>query len=126
MDMDGDGRSDQAKVKSIISMNGGVVDAEMLPEDGSIAGKMTTETNYLVQGQKPTDKTNEKLTKGYTTMIDDAQRLGIQMITLDKLLDQMGVTAEKRVTDLSRGGAGGTGAKQEKQPFRKRTAGSAY
>ncbi|MCY2988618.1 MAG: hypothetical protein NTY19_12230 [Planctomycetota bacterium] len=127
VDIDGDGRSDQAKVKSIISMNGGVVDAEMMPEDGAIAGKMTTETNYLVQGQKPTDKTNEKLTKGYTTMIDEAQRLGIQMITVDKLLDKMGYSAEKRVTDMSRGGgAGGAGAKQEKQPFRKRTAGSAY
>ena len=126
MDIDGDGKSDQAKVEAIIRMNGGIVDAKMMPEDGSIEGRMTMETNYLVLGEKPTDKTNEKLTKSYTTMREEADRLVLEKIKLDELLDKMGYTPEKRVTDLSRGGVGGAGVKQEKQPFRKRVAGSAY
>jgi hypothetical protein len=117
MDIDGDGKADQARVKAIITSGGGVVDAELL-DDGSIAGKLTTETNYLVQGKKPDDKSNMKLTDGYTRMIGEASTLGIQPITLDKLLDKMGYIAEKRVTDLSRGGSGGIGSRKE--PFRKR------
>jgi hypothetical protein len=120
MDIDGDGKSDQARLKAIITSNGGVVDAELL-EDGSIAGKLTSDTNYLVQGQKPTDKTNVKLTEGYTRMIGEASTLGIQPITVDKFLDKMGYIPEKRVTDLSRGGVGGLPAKKKEQPFRTRS-----
>jgi hypothetical protein len=121
MDIDRDGKNDQARVRAVITMNGGEVDAE-LQEDGSIAGKMTSETQYLVQGQKPTDKTNVKLTEGYTKMVEEASRLGIQPMTVDKLLDKMGYTAEKRVTDMSRGGSGGAGGTAaKKDSFRKRT-----
>lgn len=126
MDIDGDGKSDQTKVKSIITTGGGVVDAELL-EDGSIAGKMTMETRYLVLGQRPTDKTNVKLTEGYTRIIGEASQLGIETMALDKLLDRMGYVAEQRVVDLTRGGgAGGQGGAAKPSPFRKRAPGSAY
>ena len=52
IDIDKDGKSDQTKVKALITMNGGLVDAELL-EDGSIAGKMTADTRYLVKGDTP-------------------------------------------------------------------------
>jgi hypothetical protein len=118
MDIDRDGKNDQARVKAIITMNGGVVDAELL-ENGEVEGKLTSETSYLVQGQKPTDKTNLKLTEGYTKMTAEAERLGIQPMTVAKLLDKMGYTPDKRVTDMSHGGSGGAAPK--KDSFKKRT-----
>ncbi len=122
LDINGDGKSDQTKVKSIISMNNGVVDAELL-EDGSIAGKVTVDTHYLVEGEKPTERTNERQTQGFTKIVTEASRLGIQKITLATLLDRMGYHDERRVLDLQRGGPGGSGASEK---FRKRTPSSAY
>lgn len=101
IDIDKDGKSDQTKLKALISMNGGVVDAELL-DDGSIAGKMTGDTRYLVRGERPTDKTNQKLIEGFTTMTGDATRLGIETISLDTLLDRMGYVPDNRVVPMSR------------------------
>jgi len=122
LDINGDGRSDQTKVKSIITMNNGVVDAELL-DDGSIAGKMTVDTHYIVKGDAPTDRTNERLTQGFSKIVGEASRLGIQNITLATLLDRMGYHDERRVIDLQRGGPGGSGASKK---FRKRSPSSAY
>ena len=119
IDMDRDGKSDQTKVKALITMNGGLVDAELL-EDGSIAGKMTTDTRYLVKGAPPTDKTNLKVIEGYTAMTGEATRLGIESITLDTLLDRMGYVPDNRVVPMSRpsavGDAQGEGARPKAAP----------
>jgi len=128
LDLDGDGKSDQEKVKSIITTNNGVVDCE-LKEDGSIVGKMSSTTRYLVKGERPTDKTNERLTKGFTEIIGEATRLGIESISLDTLLDRMGYFEDSRVINMQRGGGaltpdedgGGGGAFRKRQP-----GGSAY
>jgi hypothetical protein len=122
IDLNNDGRSDQEKVKAIITSNGGAVDAELL-DDGSIAGKMTVETRYLVQGQRPTDKTNKNIMEGYSKMVEKATELGVLTITLDELLNRMGYVPEKRVVPLDRGGTGGSGQQDQ---FRKRTPRSAY
>ena len=123
IDINNDGVSDRERLKSIIAMNNGIVDAELL-EDGTVAGKMTMDTRFLIQGQKPDEKTNPKLTKGYTDMIGEATRLGIDMMTLKAFLDRMGYSGEQRVTPLTRGGAGGASPKAEK--FRPRSPGKAY
>jgi hypothetical protein len=118
MDMDKDGKSDQTQVKALITMNGGVVDAELL-DDGSIAGKMTAETRYLVTGARPTDKTNQKLIDGFTAMAGEATRLGIETITLDSLMDRMGYMPDRRVVPMSRPSATGDAPSDT---FRPRTA----
>lgn len=124
LDINGDGKSDQEKVKSIITQGGGLIDAELLP-NGEIVGKMTHETRYLIKGERPTDKTNQKLTQGYTTMIDEATKLGIESQSLTTLLDRMGYRAEQRVVPLNRGGTGGVGENSSDQ-FRRRAPSSAY
>ena len=58
MDLDKDGVSDLDKVKDLITVNGGIVDAE-LKDDGTRVGQMTVDTHYLVQGEKPTEKTKK-------------------------------------------------------------------
>lgn len=118
IDIDRDGKSDQAKVKALITMNGGLVDAELL-DDGSIAGKMTMDTRYLVKGDRPTDKTNQKLIDGFTTMTGEATRLGIETITIDSLLDRMGYIPDRRVVPMTRPSRTGD-AKTE--TFRPKTA----
>jgi len=115
IDMDNDGKSDQTKVKALITMNGGVVDAELL-DDGSIAGKMTTGTRYLVKGAPPTDKTSLKLIEGYTAMTGEATRLGIESITLDTLLDRMGYVPDNRVVPMSRPSAIGDAKAETTRP----------
>jgi hypothetical protein len=131
LDMDRDGKSDQEKVKALIRTNGGEVDAE-LKEDGKIEGKMTIDTKYLVKGDRPTDKTNQELIKGYTQIIQKATELGIESISLETLLDRMGYFPENRVIPMSGegsatpAGAGAPGAPSgaggAAQPFRPRTA----
>jgi hypothetical protein len=89
LDIDGDGKSDQARVKALIELNGGVVDAE-LREDGTIVGRMTLDTRYLVHGQRPTDRTNANLTAGYSKLIGQASDLAVEPMSLPKLLDRLG------------------------------------
>ncbi|NLF68540.1 MAG: hypothetical protein GX575_05725 [Candidatus Anammoximicrobium sp.] len=121
IDMDKDGKSDQTKVKALITMNGGLVDAELL-EDGSIAGKITMETRYLVKGDRPTDKTNQKLIEGYTAMTGEATRLGIESITLENLLDRMGYVPDNRVVPMSRPSAIGDAKSEAPRPKASPTA----
>jgi hypothetical protein len=121
LDIDGDGRSDQEKVKSIISTNNGVIDCE-LKEDGAIVGKIESTTRYLVKGDRPTDKSNERLTRGYTEMIGEATRLGIESITLDTLMDRMGYFDYSRVVPMQRGG-GALNTEEGGGGFRKRQPG---
>jgi hypothetical protein len=120
LDINGDGKSDQVKVKNIITMNGGVVDAELL-EDGVIAGKMSLETKYLVKGERPTDKSNQKMLDGYSRMIDEATSLGIEPLSLDVLLDRMGYHEDRRTVSLTSGGSGGSGdGQRQSDTFRPR------
>jgi hypothetical protein len=115
IDIDKDGKSDQTKVKALISLNGGMVDAELL-EDGSVAGKMTGDTRYLVKGDRPTDKTNQKLIEGFTAMTGEATRLGIESISVDTLLDRMGYVPDNRVVPMSRPSATGDASTESFRP----------
>jgi hypothetical protein len=89
IDIDGDGRSDQSLVRNLITMNGGIIDAEV-GEDGRPQGTMTVDTRYLVLGQRPTEKNAPEVTAAYTTMIGRAQEVGVEQISVDKLLGMMG------------------------------------
>jgi hypothetical protein len=73
----------------------------------------------LVKGERPTDKTNEELIKGFTGMTGEATRLGIETISLESLLDRMGYVPDNRVVPMSRPSATGD-AKTE--TFKPRTA----
>ena len=119
MDITGDGRSDLERVKSLITANNGVVDAELQP-DGTIVGQMTSTTQFLVRGEAPTDRSNERLMQGYSEMVGEATRQGIQSMTLDNLLDRMGYVRDSRVVPMQRGAGaleeGNGGEFQRRQP----------
>ncbi|TWT35775.1 hypothetical protein KOR34_06690 [Posidoniimonas corsicana] len=105
IDLDGDGRNDVETAKDLIGMNGGVVDA-VLEADGTKAGEMSVETRYLVLGDYPKSgaaNAAEKR-KGFSDMEEEAATYGVETITLQEFLNQMGYKPLDRTTDLRGGG----------------------
>jgi len=102
IDLDDDGQSDRSLIKSLITMNSGIIDAEV-DEEGKRSGRMTVDTRYLVVGKRPTETTDPAAIAGYTNMLTDAQNLGIEQITVDKLLDFLNYRGTERSVRLGRG-----------------------
>ncbi len=89
MDIDGDGESDRALIRRLVTLNGGVIDAEV-DDDGSRSGKVSVYTRYLVTGAQPTDKTSDKVRSADTDIRNEAKDAGVSMISLDRLLSDIG------------------------------------
>ena len=115
MDMDGDGRSDIGKLRPIINKGGGQIDAELL-DDGSISGKITVDTRYLVKGERPTEKTPQKYRDGYTAILNEANRMRVETISMDDLLNLMGYTLDQKTESLRSGGSGGSKLRDRDKP----------
>lgn len=96
MDIDNDEVDDREKIKDMIAINGGTVDAE-LTATGELLGKMDLNTRYIVVGDEPTDYADK-----YGGMRDDAIDLGIEILTLDKFLDHVGFTGVTRIVPFGR------------------------
>jgi len=104
MDIDGDGRSDREMVKNIISLNGGVVQAE-ITDKGKRTGDVTIHTRYLVLGEMPTENSGARglaANSQITEIRNEAQQLGVALIDLDRLLDDMGYHGSARSVSLGR------------------------
>ena len=103
IDIDGDGYDDRDMIRDLIRMNGGRIDAEDDPtgKTGKQTGELTLDTRYLVRGKPPEDKQVEG---AWTKMQDDAQRLGVRIIGIDKFLDQMGWKNQHQVLRYGRRG----------------------
>ena len=116
MDIDGDGLDDYERVRNIIQLNGGVIDAELRP-DGTREGKLSVNTRYLVLGDQPDDRDrdNAKLLADFTAIQTEIQRYSIDIIPVQKLLALMGWKSEEKTVELAGSRGGGE--------FRKRTPG---
>jgi len=96
LDLDGSGRNNHEAVRNLITMCGGIVDCdadkgEVKAGDGSgRRGEMTINTTYLVRGEQPSDKGEAKDMNLYTEMLRSADRLGVRIISLADLKQQMG------------------------------------
>jgi hypothetical protein len=101
MDLDKDGISDLDKVRNLITVNGGIVDAE-LKDDGTRVGKMTVDTHYLVQGEQPTEKSKKsnEYFKNYSAMIDELKLLPMKKISLEDLVGYLGYKDRERTVAL--------------------------
>ena len=106
VDVTGNGKTDRSMVRSLIRQSGGVIDYEI-----DAAGKvltpgkaMTVNTRFLVVGTAPADipgSTAEANSK-YSDTIKKAQQLGIERISIDKLLSYMGWTGNAQITPLGK------------------------
>jgi hypothetical protein len=101
MDLDKDGISDLDKIRNLIIVNGGIVDAE-LKDDGTRVGKMTVDTHYLVQGAQPTEKSKKSAEyfKNYSAMIDELKLLPMKKISLEDLVAYLGYKDRERTVQL--------------------------
>lgn len=99
IDLDGDGRSDMKLARELVELNGGVVDA-YLDDDGKVVGEMSVNTRYLVLGDFPEQGYQAALQRGFQQMSDDAKLNGVEVITLDKFLNQVGYAPTDRIVPL--------------------------
>ena len=100
IDIDGDGENDVALARDLIQLNGGVVDA-YVDDDGKVEGRMSVNTRYLVLGEYPEDAIKSELRTGWQSITDQASTLGVETITLQKFLNQMGYVPQERVVSAS-------------------------
>lgn len=102
IDMDGDGRDDLERLKSVIALNNGKVDA-VPGKDGSIEGEMTVDTRYLILGDHPDEPRMDNERRAWDTMSEEADTLGIEPIALSDFLRLMGWQVERRTVQLGAG-----------------------
>ncbi len=89
MDIDNDGESDRELIRRLISINGGEIDAEV-DDQGNRMGEITVKTRYLVVGDEIGEKSSGKLQRADAQMRTDAKLLGLTIITVDRLLSDLG------------------------------------
>ncbi len=102
LDLDGDDRADLQQAKDLIALNGGAIDASV-KEDGSFEGEMTVETRYLVLGDYPEKPSQANLRSSWEAMTREASNLGVDTITLQEFLNQMGYKPLDRTVVLGSG-----------------------
>ena len=102
IDLDDNGQSDLQRVRDMIAINGGVIDAEV-DETGKRTGQMSINTKYLVLGKEPV---SEGKINAYSDIRSEAQTLGVRTIPLMEFLDYMGFKAEERTVQLGKDAKG--------------------
>jgi hypothetical protein len=80
-----------------------VIDAEVR-SDGTRVGKMDVNTRYLVLGTPPDETSTDKALQEFTKIRDEGTRYGTDVITVQKLLTQMGWKSEERTVEMAGGG----------------------
>src|SRR5262245_21844493 len=114
MDINNDGVDDYDLVKSIILMNGGVIDAELRP-DGTRFGNIDPNTRYFVVGDKPNEATTKETLNRFVAFDQDRANLSIPKIPVKELLAMMGWKAEERTVELAGNRGGAVGQPQAKK-----------
>jgi hypothetical protein len=99
VDVNDDGNSDLQLVRNLVSLNDGLVDA-YLSDEGNVEGAMTVSTRYLVLGDVPQGALRTNHADGWGNMNKEAVSLGVETITLDQFLDQMGFRPDNRSVQL--------------------------
>jgi hypothetical protein len=104
IDVDGDRQSDVQLVRDLVALNGGVVDA-YVGDDGKVEGVMSVNTRYLIRGRLPEGVVWADHLAGWQELNKEAVSLGVQIVSLDQFLDQMGYVPDSRTVRLGEGAA---------------------
>jgi hypothetical protein len=102
MDINGDGTNRPDALRNLITMSGGEVVAE-LSDDGERKGQMDVNTRFLIVGKELTDKTSDKVSKARTLMLREAEKLGVETVTLPDFLRRIGYKNPTPVTHFGPG-----------------------
>jgi uncharacterized protein (UPF0333 family) len=111
MDIDDDGLSDRQRIHDLISLNGGVIDAEA-SDDGKKTGNLSINTKYLILGEEPKETQEEGKINAYSEIFDEAKTYGVKTMPIHEFLNHMGYKAEDRSVNL--------GAKANSNEFKPR------
>lgn len=106
----GDGETQgRQQLRNLISLSGGVVDAEV-DSEGNVSGVISPLTRYLVLGDRPALAAQP----AFDAMVREAERLGVRVISVRTFLDQVGWRSNPRqlVQFGTRGNAGQIGGEQ--------------
>ncbi len=103
IDVTGDGRCDVDRVRALIEMNGGAVDAYMYA-DGRRVGELSPDTFWLVTGEPPTELSPEEFRTAWGEMIEEARSLRVPRADLSDLLTRMGWRPRATVARYGRAG----------------------
>ena len=102
MDVNGDGKTDRDMIRNLITMNGGVIHAEV-HDDGRREGVLNADTRYVVRGLPPNEgESPAQAIQEYATLITEADEQGIEYINVDELLSLMGYQGEARTVHLGK------------------------
>lgn len=91
IDFDKDGISDRAKLKDLIIANGGTVIADVT-ERAEVTGAITPDTERVIVGRGPDERTDPKFNKAWSDLMADAKKYNVQVIPLAQFLDSVGYT----------------------------------
>ncbi|MEX2171156.1 MAG: hypothetical protein WD851_17685 [Pirellulales bacterium] len=105
VDLDGDGIADMQQAKDLIALSGGVVDASV-SEQGEVEGEMSIETRYLVLGDHPDQPSQTAERDAWEKMSTQADNLGVETITLNDFINQMGYQSLDRTVRMGEGARG--------------------
>lgn len=105
MDIDGDQQSDRETIKHIITMNGGVIDTEVMDTGLRDEGKMSVNTRYVVMGDSSGKgnlaiKDLDQYEKTRTAFFNEMTQFAVEKISVQQLLDMMGWKPEEKTTGL--------------------------
>ena len=89
MEIDNDGRSDLQTVLNLIASNGGIVDC-YINDAGKQVGRITVNTNCLILGKEPDEKSDKKVRDAYGRIYSDADQLRLQKVQLGDFLQRTG------------------------------------
>ena len=99
IDIDGDGKSDLARLKDVIVASNGRVDAAP-NEEGKAEGEIKIDTRFLVLGERPTDPLKSEFLASWDEIGQQAEELGVQTIPLAEFLKLMGWQVDARVVAM--------------------------
>lgn len=124
LDVDGDGRDDTERLRSLLQINGAKLDA-FIDGDGAVAGELSERTRYLVIGDRPSRDSEEAARESFDQLRTQATTLGVVKLPLERFLDYIGLQSDDQRYDLSHQSRDRDAEKAEKngkteQPFRKR------
>ena len=102
IDFDDDGKTELDKLRKIIEINSGKVDA-YVDKNGKLEGEMNVNTRYLILGEYPEDPRRSDFRASWAKMSEEADTLGVETITLNEFLSLMGWQADNKVVKLGPG-----------------------
>ncbi|MCH8047334.1 MAG: hypothetical protein IID44_26845 [Planctomycetes bacterium] len=101
VDIDGDGRSDMKRIRDLVAINNGIIDAWPGPDGAMVGAGITTNTRYLVVGDAKLK--DAAATAARTSAIDKARENGVQQLSVVEFLDMVGWKNSRRTIRLGRG-----------------------